>query len=277
LHDKPMIDYAHDIMRKYFRDIFSHKHLLSAFIKRDLAARYGKSLIGVFWYVLHPLLLILVYTFVFGYLLSVRIGGTGSTTNYGIFLFCGMLPWLMISECIIRSSTVIFEHKELVRQIQFPTVLLPLKVALTALLHQSIATLLYLFVLIGLGSRPQLVNLWIVPALFIQLIMGFGIGMAVSSAYVYVKDVGPMIQALTTLGFFATPVVYPLSLVPAWLRPYFYLNPLTPLVEIYRGALLGLPWPAPAAMAYLIVFSVVALIFGQMVFSRLSRDFSDFI
>jgi lipopolysaccharide transport system permease protein len=264
-------------MRSAFSSFMEQRRLLWSLVLLDLRKRYGASFGGFFWSVVNPLLQILVYTFVFGYVLDINVGGNAGTTNYGIFLFAGMLPWIAFSEAVQKSSTVILENKDLVKQVRFPTAMLPLYVLLSGFLHELIALVIFVIILFAVGQPPSPLAFGLIFLFPLQLILTLGLSLIVSAFHVFYKDVGQFVAAVLTLWFFATPIIYPLNLIPEWLKKYFYINPLTPLISAYRSALLGDEVTNLWAFAYLGVFSFVVFLIGISLFRRLSRDFADLL
>lgn len=265
------------IMRKMFTEMFAQRGLLRSLVILDLRKRYGASLGGWFWSVINPLLQILVYTLVFGYIIAVNVGGNEGPTNYGIFLFAGMLPWIAFAEAIQKSSTVIIENKDLVKQVRFPTILLPVQVVVSSFLHEMIALAIFITILFGVGQPPTPLALGLLLLFPLQLILTLGLSMLVAAFHVFYKDVGQLISALMLLWFFATPIIYPLSLIPEWLRQFFHLNPLTSLISAYRMALLGNEVTHLWAFVYLTGFSLAVFFIGAAAFNRLSREFADLL
>jgi ABC-type polysaccharide/polyol phosphate export permease len=264
-------------MRNQFGGILEQRRLLWSLVALDMRKRYGASFIGFFWSVLNPLLQISIYTFVFGYILEVNVGGNAGAANYGIFLFAGMLPWIAFSEAVQKSSTSILENKNLVKQVRFPTALLPVHVLLSSFLHELIALAIFIAILFVLGQPPSLMAFGLIFLFPLQLVLTLGFALIVSALHVFYKDVGPFVAAVLTLWFFATPIIYPTNLMQPWLRDLFYLNPLTPLISAYRSALLSNEAPELWSFGYLGLFSFLVFLLGISLFRRLSRDFADLL
>jgi ABC-type polysaccharide/polyol phosphate export permease len=258
------------------RDLHRHRYMLWSLVRADLRQRYIGSSIGLFWSVINPLLLIFLYTFVFSVVLDVRVAGGGGAGSYGIFLFAGMLPWIAFHEAITKSSTVVLEHRGLVGSNQFPTVLLPLYVLVSSFLHELIAVGLFVLILLVLRRppSPNVIGLFLVFPW--QLLLTLGCCLIVSSLNVYFRDVAQLAQAFLLIWFFSTPIVYPIEAIPLWVRSYFYLNPLTPLIDLYRALLLGTPVNSHGVL-YFLAFTVLVLLVGVKFFRRLSEDFTDFL
>ncbi len=264
-------------VKEMFQEVFAQRRLLWSLIELDLRKRYGASFMGFFWSVINPLLQILVYTFVFGYILSVNVGGNAGATNYGIFLFAGMLPWIAFSEAVQKSTTVVLENKDLVKQVRFPVLLLPLHILLSGFLHELIALVIFIGILFAVGEPPTLLAIGLLALFPLQLMFTFGIGLFASAFHVMYKDVGQLVNALLLLWFFATPIIFPLNLVPRWLQTALLANPLAPLISAYRAALLGDEVPQLWAFVYFSVFALVVFLAGISLFHRLSRDFADML
>jgi ABC-type polysaccharide/polyol phosphate export permease len=264
-------------VRGMFPEVYAQRRLLWSLIQLDLRKRYGASFMGFFWSVINPLLQILVYTFVFGYILSVNVGGNAGATNYGIFLFAGMLPWIAFSEAVQKSSTVILENKDLVKQVRFPVMLLPMHILLSSFLHELIALTIFIVILFVFGQAPPLLAVGLIALFPLQLIFTLGVGLIASAFHVMYKDVGQLVNALLLLWFFATPIIFPLSLVPGRLQTILLANPLAPLISAYRAALLGNEVPHLWAFVYFSGFSFVVFLIGVTLFRRLSRDFADLL
>ncbi|MBZ0273958.1 ABC transporter permease [bacterium] len=265
-------------MLEQFRSLYRQKYLLWGFVRADLRNRYGASFLGLFWSVINPLLLILLYVLVFGYILDVNVGGNAGPKNYGIFLFAGMLPWIGLSDAVQRSSMVIMENKDFVKQVNFPKIMLPLRCVLGAFLHEIVALIVFIVILAALGQSPSIVMFGLLFAIWpLQLLFTLGIAMIVSAVTVFYKDARELTAAILTLWFFGTPIIFPVVLVPESIKAFFYLNPLTWLVNLYRAALLGDVVPDLYGFSYFSALSLLVAIIGWVFFHRFSRDFADLI
>lgn len=260
------------------KDIYHHRHLLWGIIRADLRNRYGASFFGLFWSVINPLLLILLYTLVFGYILNINIGGNAGPKNYGLFLFSGMLPWLAIAEATQRSSSVILENRDLIKQVNFPKSILPIRCVISAFLHELIAMAVFIVILVAVGQVPSFYMFGLLIAIWpLQIFFTLALTLFVSSITVFYKDMRELTGALLTLWFFATPIIFPMALVPEKVRIFFFLNPLTPLINLYRAALLGDEAPDIYGFLYFSLFTLILLWLGWYWFRRQAKDFADLI
>ena len=263
-------------MDSLVQDLHRHRYMLWSMVRADLKQRYVGSSIGLFWSVINPLLLILLYTFVFSVVLDVKVGVNGGAASYGIFLFAGMLPWIAFNEAITKSATVILEHRSLVSSNQFPKVLLPLYVLISSFIHELIAVCLFVVILLAPRRPPSPLVLGLLFVFPLQLLLTLGFCLIVSSLNVFFRDVAQLTQAFLLIWFFCTPIVYPIDAIPLWVRSYFYLNPMTPLIDLYRALLLGAPLNYHGFL-YFCVFTILVLLIGSKFFRRLSEDFTDFL
>lgn len=259
------------------QDLLRHRYLLWNFVRSDLKQRYVGSSIGLFWSVINPLLLIGLYTFVFSIVLGVNIGGNAGIKHYGVFLFSGMLPWLAFNEAVQKSSTVFLEQRDLVKQVNFPNILLPLYVVVSSFIHELIALAIFAVILLVIKQPPSLTILGLATIFPLQLLMTFGFALIVSSINVFFRDTSQIANAVLLIWFFATPIVYPIEAVPLSMRSYFYINPLTPLIDVYRALIFGGPLHTYVGFIYFSVFTFIVFLTGVQFFRRLSPEFADML
>jgi len=249
--------------------------LLGEFTRRDFKGRYAGSVMGFLWSFVQPLWSLVLFTFLFSTVMKVSPGIGERTSNFAIFLFCGLLPWMAVQEGIIRATTAITENAGLVKKMSFPSGLLVWAVVLAALLHEAIALGLFLVVL-GVTGELSLSGLWILlVAVPLQVGLTVGLGFLAAAVNVFFRDTAQINTMLLQGWFYLTPIVYPLSLVPDRFARYLALNPLTTLVTLYREALLGGEMPPLASLTPLVVATLLALVVGIWVFHRLKPVFAD--
>lgn len=251
--------------------------LLKELVKRDFQGRYAGSLLGFFWSFIQPLWMLLLFSFVFSTVMKVSPAGT-RTGHFGTFLFCGLLPWMALHEGVLRSSTAITDNSSLVKKLRFPSEILVLAVVLAALLHEAIAGALFLAVLVLLREATWSGLPLLLVALPLQICLTLGLGWLLAAANVFFRDTSQLIGMLFTGWFYFTPIVYPLALVPERVRGWITLNPLTPLVGLYRRALLGgfggEEIRVPGIWGLASVAPILAIL-GWWVFRRLKPAFVD--
>lgn len=255
--------------------VWSNRALAWTLAKRDLSARFRGSLGDTLWTVLHPLLLMLTYLFVFGVVLRARFAGDPSTAGFALYFLAGMIPWLAISETLGRAPTALVEHRHFVKKLVFPVELLNVSHALAAVVTQLIGLALLcvlLFVLRGgVPAAALLLPLVIVP----QVVLTVALSWMLSALGVYLRDLGQMIGFLLTLLFFLTPICYPEESLPAGLDVYFRKNPVYVIVRAWRSLLLQGAMPPPRSILLLYLVSLVAVFVAAHLYRKLRPTFAD--
>lgn len=261
------------------RSLVRHSFLLKELVRRDFQGRYAGSVFGALWSFANPLWLLLLYTFVFSTVMKISLVGERSE-NFGIWMFCGILPWMAIAESMTRGVTTITDNANLVKKLGFPSRVLVVSVVLSSLLHEAVAAIVFVVVLAILGEADFVSLGWLLPAVILQFGMTLGIVSLVASVQVFFRDVAQVLGMLMNAWFFLTPIVYPLYLAeeahPTLAAALLY-NPLTSLVELYRCAFLGGGMTAELAwgVARLSVVAAVLAGVGMVVIRRLESSFSD--
>lgn len=257
------------------RALASKAFLLKEMVVRDIRARYAGSGLGLVWAFAHPVLWMLLYTGVFSLVLRVPV--EAGFVSFPEFLMAGLLPWMAISEGIARSASVLVDNGAMVKKTVFPVETLVLSVVLAAVVNELIALFVFGVYVALIGHLQVSWLLLIVPALLLQILLTFGLGCIAATLTAFVRDTAHAVGILLTVVFYATPIVYPLSMVPARLRPLLEANPLTHLVGLYRRAFTLHAAPEPISMLYLVAFCVLATLAGAALFSRARPHFADLI
>jgi ABC-type polysaccharide/polyol phosphate export permease len=251
--------------------LYRYRQLLAALTARDLKARYRGSILGFFWSLANPLLLLGVYTLVFTIFFPQQF-----VQPYPLFLFAGILPWTFFSAAVLESTNSISGNAALIKKVMFPAETLPLVVVLSHLVHFALALpILFVAMLIyaALGQATIPVTALLVPLLMLlQTIFVAGIVLCVSSASVLLRDLRDIIANLVQLGFFITPIIYRIDGIQSHLiRALLRLNPMTPFVISYQDVLFSGRLPALSDALLMVVYALVSMMVGMTVFDRL-RD-----
>ncbi|MFO8056061.1 MAG: ABC transporter permease [bacterium] len=255
--------------------LFSHRRLLWQMTLRDLRGKYAGSLMGLFWTVINPLLLLAVFTFIFAVVFKAKFGEDVSVGISSLYILCGILPWLALADGVGRSGSVVLENKNLVTRALFPLPALPAFPALSALLGQ-LAGFVILFFLAGFLVHPPGLPLLFFPVLLVlQLLFTWGLCLFFSAVSVYLRDVIHVLPVLLLVWLYATPVFYPASMVPPRFRLIVYLNPMAHFLRAYRSIILEGTWPWVPTISLIIVFTAISFLVGALVFGRLSPGMAD--
>jgi lipopolysaccharide transport system permease protein len=251
--------------------LYRYRQLIVALTARDLKARYRGSILGFFWSLANPLLLLGVYTLVFTIFFPQQV-----VKNYPLFLFAGILPWTFFSAAVLESTTSISANAGLIKKVMFPAEALPLVVVLSHLVHFVLALPILIVAMIGyawFGHQPIPVTALLVPFLMIlQTIFVAGVVMCVASASVLLRDLRDIIANLMQLGFFITPIIYLIDNISSrFLRALLRMHPMTAFVVSYQDVLFFGHLPGLADTLLMIAFAFASMLAGFFVFDRL-RD-----
>ncbi len=255
--------------------LLRYRPLIQSLVARELKARYRGSVLGFFWSFINPLLLLLIYSFVFSYVLPARVEGI---QPYALFLFCGILPWTWFSSSILESANVLIAGGNLIKKVLFPAEVLPIVTVLANLVHFLLGLPILVIFLIYYQHTPDLAGLfWFPVALLVQLVLTLGIALIVSALTVHFRDIKDILSNLVTFWFFATPIIYPMSAMPSPLaRRLLNLNPFTHLAISYQEILF---YPGPFGhwkwLVALGAASAGLFLLGYFLFDRLRDSFAE--
>jgi ABC-type polysaccharide/polyol phosphate export permease len=249
--------------------------LLKEMVVRDIRARYAGSSLGLAWAFALPVLWMLLYTGVFAVILRVPV--EPGFANFPEFLMAGLLPWMAFSEAISRSSSVLTDNASMVKKTVFPLETLVLSVVVAAVVNQGIGFAIYAVYVALLGhlSLPWL--LLALPALVLQMAIAFGLGCLAATVTVFMRDAAHVIGIALQVLFYATPIIYPSSLVPERFRLILRANPMAHLTEWYRDAFTLHASPPATSILFVAAFALAASTLGAALFARARPHFADLI
>lgn len=261
--------------RHFFRNLIERRALLYQLVRRDFERRFVGSVGGWLWGVIHPLVLLASWTFVFHVCLKMGVPRGSHTDNYTLSLFCGYLPWMLFQETVQRATTSILDQANLVTKTVFPSEMIPLSIFCSTLVSHllTLAVALGALVLWGEGLTTGLLVLPVY--VFLLALLSVGVAWVVAAFQVYLRDTAQGVAVLLTLWFWATPIFISVGDVPENLQPVLRLNPLTGFVSAYRDLLLSYEMPGWRELAYLAALSLGVFLAGGAVFRQLKRGFAD--
>jgi lipopolysaccharide transport system permease protein len=255
-----------------------HHQLITQMAWREVIGRYQGSLLGLAWSFFNPVLMLLVYTFVFSVIFKARWAlGTEGNVDYALILFVGLIAHGFFSEVINRSPGLILSNANYVKKVVFPLEVLPVIALLSALFHALVnaVVLLVAFVVIG---KPLLWTALLFPLVFAPLaVLALGLSWGLASLGVFVRDVSQTVGIITMLLMFLAPVVYPVSAVPERLRPLLMLNPLTFIIEQSRNVLIWGRLPDWMGLLLFLAISLSVAWLGFVWFQKTRKGFADVI
>ena len=259
------------------RTLYRYRQLIAALTARDLKARYRGSLLGYFWSLANPLLLLAVYTLVFTKFFPQTV-----VRPYPLFLFAGILPWTFFAAAILEATGSISSNAGLIKKVMFPAEALPLVVVFSHLVHFALALPVLLAAMLGFalfGTFNIPMTLLLVPVLMLfQTAFVAGIAMTVSSASVLFRDLRDIITNLMQLGFFITPIIYLIDNIQSRaLRALLRMNPMTPFVVAYQDVMFFGRLPNASDAFLIVAYSLASLALGFSVFDRLRDSLAEAI
>jgi ABC-type polysaccharide/polyol phosphate export permease len=255
----------------FARNLVERRTLILQLVKRDFQQRYIGSAAGWLWGLIHPLVLLAVYTFIFGYVLSTN------QKNYPLVLFAGMLPWLLFSETVLRSSGSLVEQANLITKTVFPSEIVPVTIFLSSVVSHFLIVALFAIVAgIWLGHLSPLIFLLPVFTLLLGL-FAIGLGWIAASLQVYLRDTTQVVAVIMTFWMWATPIFLDEQQFSKWTWARWILkaNPLVYVLRAYRDLLLGRQTPLLKDLGVLTAAAAVTFICGGLFFRYLKRGFAD--
>lgn len=253
-------------------DMWAHRELLYFLTWRDIKIRYKQTALGAIWAIIQPLFPMLIFTLFFGRLAKMPSDGI----PYSVFTYAALLPWTYFAAAVGNSSTSVVGSSNLITKVYFPRMIIPAASVLAALLDFAIAFGLLALLMVWHRIHPTPQLLFVLPLVALVTLLALGIGLLFSALTVKYRDIRFALPFLIQVWMFATPVIYPVSLVPAKWRWALALNPVTGTVEGFRAALFGRPMPW-FYLAYSVAFGIVMLVYAAYSFRRLERTFADLI
>ena len=254
------------------RDVWKARELVRTLAERELRARYKQAILGFAWALVTPLALMLVFTLFLGRLTQIDTGGA----PYPLFAYLGLLPWTFFSTAVNQGGQSLVQNIPLLNKVYCPREVFPLASVAVAGLDMCVALLPLVGLFLVTGTVPKATSVWVPMFLLIQVAFTLGITLITSAVIVYLRDLKHALPILLQLGLFATPVAYPLGIVPGSIQGiYVAINPLGAVISGYRRAVLfGLPpdWglTLPAAIS-----ALVMLVAGYLLFKRMETGFAD--
>lgn len=274
LPEKPLLTLAptHGWIALNLKDVWLHRELLFFLTWRDIKIRYKQTALGALWAIIQPLFPMLIFTLFFGRLAKMPSDGI----PYSVFAYAGLLPWTYFAAAVNNSSNSIVGSSNLITKVYFPRMIIPAAAVLAALVDFAIAFVLLVVLMIYHHVAVTVSVLMLIPLIAMLTVLSLGIGLLFSGWTVKYRDIRFALPFLVQVWMFATPVIYPASLVPDKWRWVLALNPVTGIVESFRAALFGRPFPWDF-LIYSAVFTLAILIYSAYSFRRLERVFADLI
>ncbi len=257
--------------------LWQNKHLIGQMTKRDIAIRYRGSVFGIAWSFVTPILMLVVYTFVFSVVFGARWGTSSSEsqTDFAIILFVGMIVYGFFAEVVNKSPTLIIANVNYVKKVVFPLEILPVISIGATLFHSFISGLVLIVALLFTKGEVQLTAVFF-PLIFLPLVIWtLGVVWFVAALGVFIRDLGQAVVLLTTAIMFLSPVFYPVSALPENFQKLLYYNPLTFVIEQSRAVIIFGQFPDWNGLAVYALVSLFVAWCGFCCFQRVRQGFAD--
>jgi len=217
-----------------FEELWHRRDLLNQLFIRDLKVKYKNSILGVFWSLLSPILIVTIYTLVFSIIMRFR-----TVYPYPLFLLSVWLPWQFMNTSLVLASSILIEHGDLMNKIYFPRIFLPLANLFTNLINFGISLLLFFILRTYYLNDYSMVILLFPVVLLIHLLFSLGLSLLISMGTVFYRDLRYFLDIFMLMWFFGSPIIYGVELVPDWLLKIYLINPFASFSILYRSVLLS--------------------------------------
>ncbi len=253
-------------------ELWSYRHLLAAFLSRDIKATQKQTVLGFLWILISPLLAVATYSIVFGRLAGLPSDGV----PYPVFVFAGQILWDAFAQALRGTTTSVVLNSHFVQKVYFPRLLIPATAALSGMLNVVIVLAGLVAMLAWYGFHPTWHVVFALPLLALVLALALGIGMLLAPLNVIYRDIAALTTVALQLGFYLTPVVYSTTLIPARRRGLLFLNPLAGYISAFRWSLYQSPLQLDL-LAVSVLSTVAVVIAGAFFFARMQGRFADVI
>jgi lipopolysaccharide transport system permease protein len=254
------------------KSLWAYRELLYFLIWRDVKVRYKQTVLGVAWAILQPLVMIAIFTVIFGRVANVPSDGI----PYAMFAYAGIVTWTFFSGAVTKGGNSLVGSAHLITKVYFPRMMIPAAAVCAAVVDLLLAFVVLIPLMYYYGVTPTWKIVAVLPALVLLVLFAFGVGMWMSALNVKYRDIGFVLPFVVQVWMFLSPVIYPTSALPPKLRFAMMLNPVSGIIEAFRSALFSKPfnWPA-IEIAVLITLVVVAC--SAFWFRRMEREFADVV
>ena len=251
------------------KEMYNYREMLKNLVKRDLRTRYKESFLGFLWTFVNPLLQLIVYSLIFSTVLRMNVD------KYPMFLFVALLPWLFFANTTQSGATLIISNGSLVKKVYFPREILPISITLSGLINLALSLIIAVLALV-VFKIPLTISLLMLPlVMLIQFIFILGVTFIVSAINVYLRDVEHLWTIFLMAWFYLTPIVYPMEIIPTQYLKYFFLNPVTLMIIMYRDIMYLGQMPDSIILVTSFILSCFVLWFGYLLFMKLSKGFAE--
>jgi len=260
-------------MFKSLKDILIYRELLFNITLQQIKVKYKQTVLGMFWAVLKPVSMMVVFTIIFSKFAKIPSDGI----PYPIFTYSALLPWTFFSTSLSFAIPSLQDNKDLITKVYFPREIFPISALLAAFVDFCIASVVFVVLMFVFKASLSLNALFIFPILLIQIIFTLGIAFFLSAINVFYRDIGYALPLFIQLLMYACPIIYPISIVPQAIKPFYMLNPMVPIIDGYRLVLIQ---AKPPDFHYLGIATMVSLLLFCLTygyFKKVENSFADIV
>jgi lipopolysaccharide transport system permease protein len=261
----------------FLRNLLERRSLLFQLVRRDFEQRFVGSAMGWIWGLIHPLVLLFSWIYIFQIVMRVPMPQDAGTNSYALYIFAGMLPWLLFSDTVQRSASSLPDHANLITKTVFPAEIVPVSVFLSTLASHLLALALMIGAAAVWVNQISVFLVFLPVYMFLIGLFAVGVGWVVASLHVYLRDTAQVVSVILTLWFWMTPIMVPLpkGRIPGWAQAILSANPLLHGVRAYRQILLTSRFPDIGDVAILACSGAAAFLIGGLFFRYMKRGFAD--
>jgi len=259
-------------------DLWRYRDLLWMFVRRDFVSVYKQTILGPIWFLIQPLFTTLVFTIVFGGMAQIPTGGQSPM----LFYLAGTTAWNYFAACLIKTSTTFTGNAGIFGKVYFPRLIMPLSIVVSNLIQFVIQFALFLgFFAYYSAAGSSIHSDWagiclLTPILLLIMgLLGLGCGIIVSSLTTKYRDMQFLVAFGIQLLMYGTPVIYGIASIPEKYRPWVQANPMSPVIECFRGIYLGSGTWSAGSLIYSAAFTIVTMLLGILIFHRVEKTFMD--
>jgi lipopolysaccharide transport system permease protein len=271
-----VIEPQSSLLQLNLKDVWRYRDLLWLLVKRDFVSFYKQTILGPLWFFIQPLFTTIIFTFIFGNLAGLSTDGLPQP----LFYMAGITAWNYFADCLTKTSTVFRDNANIFGKVYFPRLIMPLSIVVSNLVRFGVQMLLF-FMMIGYyaftGANFHL-NAYVLlfPILVLMMaLLGLGLGLIITALTTKYRDLAFLITFGVQLMMYATTVIYPLSAAPAAYKWVIELNPMTGIIESFRYGFLGEGSLTSSSFGYSVIFTLVSLILGVVIFNKTEKTFVD--
>lgn len=274
-----VIEPQNSLFELHLKDVWRYRDLLWLLVKRDFVSFYKQTILGPLWFFIQPLFTTIIFTFIFGNLAGLSTDGLPQP----LFYMAGITAWNYFADCLTKTSTVFRDNANIFGKVYFPRLIMPLSIVVSNLVRFGVQMLLF-FVMIGyylvqdeMGSlfHPNVYILLFPVLVLLMALLGLGLGLIITALTTKYRDLAFLITFGVQLMMYATTVIYPLSAAPAKYKWLIELNPMTGIIEAFRFGFLGQGEFTMNTFAYSVIFTLISLVLGVIIFNKTEKTFVD--